>query len=131
MLIADVLLTVRTRIHGYLLSILATGPALRFQELAIPTVPIVTLTQLAEFTLARSTSETRSWVSSIIWVVLSTYAREIRSVAIWRTAHSWVPSAVARTRNVTSGPVALGVPLLAIGHLRYRELVSRFSVPDS
>ena len=103
-----------TGIHGYFLSVFTAGPALRFQELAIPTVPIVTRTQLAELTFTRNTSEARIWVSSIIWVVLSTYSREIRSIAIWRTAHSWVPSAIHRTRNVTTGPVALGIPLLAI-----------------
>ena len=56
-ILTNVIPTIRTEIHGDLLSTLATCPAFHFQEVTIATVPVVATAKSAELTTACHTRE--------------------------------------------------------------------------
>ena len=64
--------TIRTEIHGDLLSILAACPAFHFQEVTIATVPVVTTAKPAKLTIACNTREFSVRVPTVVGIIEGT-----------------------------------------------------------
>ena len=71
--------TIRTEIHGDLLSILAACPAFHFQEVTIATVPVVATAKPAELTTACHTREFSIRVLTVVGIIEASQGQDSRS----------------------------------------------------